>query len=92
MLKGLTNTRTKWHKVRHTLNNLFDSIDMCFNCLFRCHDQPAGCRYIKSKMVTVDRLVERPLCDRVVVGSTPDQVILKALKMVQVAFSFGAQH
>ena len=41
---------------------------------------------------TVAHLVERPLCDREVAGSMPDQVISKTLKQVLAALSLGAQH
>ena len=37
-------------------------------------------------------VVERPLCDREVVGSIPGRVIPKTLKMVLAALSLGAQH
>ena len=37
-------------------------------------------------------VVERPLCDREVVGSIPGWVIPKTLKMVLAALSLGAQH
>ena len=41
---------------------------------------------------TVVQLVERPLCEREVVGSIPGRVISKTLKMVLAALSLGAQH
>ena len=37
-------------------------------------------------------VVERPLCDREVVGSIPGRVIPKTLKMVLAALSLGAQN
>ena len=37
-------------------------------------------------------MVEHPLWEREVVGSNPDRVIPKALKMVPVATWLGAQH
>ena len=37
-------------------------------------------------------VVEHPLCDREVAGSSPSRVILKTLKMVLAALSLGAQH
>ena len=41
---------------------------------------------------TVAQLVECPLCDLKVVGSIPNRVIPKTLKMVVAALSLGAQH
>ena len=46
----------------------------------------------KKKKGTVAQLVERLLCDRVVVGSIPSRVIPKTLKMVLAALLLGAQH
>ena len=48
-----------------------------------------GVRYSRVPPAPV---VERPLCDREVVGSIPGRVIPKTLKMVLAALSLGAQH
>ena len=37
-------------------------------------------------------VVERPLCDREVLGSIPGRIIPKTLKMVLAALSLGAQY
>ena len=62
--------------------------------------ESVGSYYSQRKIMRPTRMVccpggsvvERPLRERVVVGSNPDRAIPKALKMVPVATLLGAQH